>query len=382
MKFLPELSQRVTLLHRHYQDSSSHSVIISHVKGRNLTATYSFNAKTSRNTAAMPERRSSRLAAINATAPKTSIASHFATTKSSNRSTKKPVANGTFPDDLSKEPASKPAPKRKASNVSVAADRLLVEPPSKSRRKITTASLVPSNTTPRQVTQLAETANALETLASVPVPASDRVVDSTLTNAPLIALESSELVERTPVVETREEEVELTTGNVLDKALMHLIAVEPKLKPIIEKHHCKTFSEEGLKEAIDPWVSLVSSIIGQQVSGAAAKSIKNKFIALFNPGEEDVSKHVFPQPSAVSTTDITTLRTAGLSQRKAEYIQGLGQKFASGELTTDFLMKAPYEEIFQKLIEVRGLGKWSVEMFACFGLKRLDVFSTGDLGVQ
>ena len=46
------------------------------------------------------------------------------------------------------------------------------------------------------------------------------------------------------------------------------------------------------------------------------------------------------------------------------------------------LMKAEYEEIFEKLIAVRGLGKWSVEMFACFALKRLDVFSTGDLGVQ
>ena len=46
------------------------------------------------------------------------------------------------------------------------------------------------------------------------------------------------------------------------------------------------------------------------------------------------------------------------------------------------LFTAPYEEVFEELIKVRGLGKWSVEMFACFGLKRLDVFSTGDLRVQ
>jgi len=119
-----------------------------------------------------------------------------------------------------------------------------------------------------------------------------------------------------------------------------------------------------------------------QVSGAAAKSIKAKFVALFNPDVADPSAHTFPTPSHVIATDITTLRTAGLSQRKAEYIQGLAEKFASGELSTDILMKADYEEIFEKLIAVRGLGKWSVEMFACFGLKRLDVFSTGDLGVQ
>lgn len=92
--------------------------------------------------------------------------------------------------------------------------------------------------------------------------------------------------------------------------------------------------------------------------------------------------HIFPHPSKVASTDLVTLRTAGLSQRKAEYIQGLAEKFANGELSAEMLVKAAYEEVFEKLIAVRGLGKWSVEMFACFGLKRMDVFSTGDLGVQ
>lgn len=119
-----------------------------------------------------------------------------------------------------------------------------------------------------------------------------------------------------------------------------------------------------------------------QVSGAAAKSIKARFVALFNASEPDASFHVFPTPASVSTTPLETLRTAGLSQRKAEYIQGLAEKFASGELTAEMLVEGAYEEVFEKLIAVRGLGKWSVEMFACFGLKRLDVFSTGDLGVQ
>jgi DNA-3-methyladenine glycosylase II len=76
------------------------------------------------------------------------------------------------------------------------------------------------------------------------------------------------------------------------------------------------------------------------------------------------------------------LRPAGLSQRKAEYVYGLAEKFHSGELTTSMLFSASYEEVFEELIKVRGLGAWSVEMFACFGLKRMDVFSTGDLGVQ
>lgn len=97
---------------------------------------------------------------------------------------------------------------------------------------------------------------------------------------------------------------------------------------------------------------------------------------------DDVDLHIFPHPSKVAATTLETLRTAGLSQRKAEYIQGLAEKFASGELTAQMLVEGAYEEVFEKLIAVRGLGRWSVEMFACFGLKRLDVFSVGDLGVQ
>lgn len=76
------------------------------------------------------------------------------------------------------------------------------------------------------------------------------------------------------------------------------------------------------------------------------------------------------------------LREAGLSQRKAEYIQGLAERFESGELSARILSEAGDEEVMERLVAVRGLGKWSVEMFCCFGLKRMDVFSTGDLGVQ
>jgi DNA-3-methyladenine glycosylase II len=140
------------------------------------------------------------------------------------------------------------------------------------------------------------------------------------------------------------------------------------------------FSPSGLAEKIDPFCTLVSGIMAQQVSGAAATSIKNKFIALFNDG--DTSRSKFPTAAQVFATDISRLRSAGLSQRKAEYIHGLAEKFTTQELSTSMLLRASDEEVMEKLIAVRGLGKWSVEMFACFGLKRMDVFSTGDLGVQ
>ncbi|KAF1988104.1 DNA glycosylase [Aulographum hederae CBS 113979] len=167
-----------------------------------------------------------------------------------------------------------------------------------------------------------------------------------------------------------------TTDTLLEDAKAHLIKIDPTLKDIIEKHHCKLFSPEGLQEEIDPFVALSSSIMAQQVSGAAASSIKRKFIGLF----PDCT--TFPTPAQVAAEDVPFLRTAGLSQRKAEYIKGLAEKFASGELSAKMLVEASDEEVMEKLVAVRGLGKWSVEMFACFGLKRMDVLSTGDLGVQ
>lgn len=171
-----------------------------------------------------------------------------------------------------------------------------------------------------------------------------------------------------------------TTETLLSKAQAHLISVDPRFGPLVAKHRCAIFSPEGLVEKIDPFRSLTSGICGQQVSGAAAKSIKNKFVALYNAGNE--SEHKWPTPKQVAETSIERLRTAGLSQRKAEYIQGLAEKFVTGELSTQMLLQASDEEVMEKLIAVRGLGRWSVEMFACFGLKRMDILSTGDLGVQ
>ncbi|QSZ31679.1 hypothetical protein DSL72_001246 [Monilinia vaccinii-corymbosi] len=217
-----------------------------------------------------------------------------------------------------------------------------------------------------------------------PVPL-DRLAVLNGTNAPLVTPETHRLLANKSMDEvspSKAPAVKISTSDILDKAIEHLIKVEPKLKTVIEKHPCRIFSVEGLADEIEPFKALVSGIISQQVSGAAAKSIKAKFVALFNPPGSDPSTHTFPTPSAIVATEIPHLRTAGLSLRKAEYIHGLALQFTTGSLTTPFLLTAPYEEVLASLIQVRGLGKWSVEMFACFALKRLDVFSTGDLGVQ
>uniref|UniRef100_A0A8H7NFX8 HhH-GPD domain-containing protein n=1 Tax=Bionectria ochroleuca TaxID=29856 RepID=A0A8H7NFX8_BIOOC len=211
-----------------------------------------------------------------------------------------------------------------------------------------------------------------------------RLADPNLSNATLLSPETSRVVASRNiefVSPSKASSVRTTTANLLEEACAHLIKVDERMRPLIEKHHCRVFSPEGLAEKIDPFESLTSGIISQQVSGAAAKSIKAKFVALFHKDGEEAEKR-FPLPSEVAACSVEHLRTAGLSQRKAEYIQGLAEKFANGDLNAQLLHDAPYEEVLEKLIAVRGLGRWSVEMFACFALKRMDVFSLGDLGVQ
>lgn len=176
-----------------------------------------------------------------------------------------------------------------------------------------------------------------------------------------------------------------TTENLLKQACDHLVNVDARLKHLIEKHPCPLFSAQGLAEEVDPFEALCSGIMSQQISGAAATSVKKKFISIFypeSPDEKLPSPKQFPSPTQVAACDIASLRSAGLSQRKAEYIRGLAEHFACGTLTNEILFEASDEEVLERLTAVRGLGKWSVEMFSCFGLKRMDVFSTGDLGVQ
>lgn len=237
----------------------------------------------------------------------------------------------------------------------------------------------PLTPTPSAVGVIAEAAKGSKRPRTAAVT---RLADPRATNATLLSPETSRVVSSRdiePESPSKAPTARITTDNILEKACAHLVKVDERMRPLVEKNHCKVFSPEGLAETIDPFESLASGIISQQVSGAAAKSIKAKFVGLFD--SQDAGPR-FPHPSDVVGLSLETLRTAGLSQRKAEYIKGLAEKFTNGELSAKMLHEAPYDELVEKLIAVRGLGRWSVEMFACFGLKRMDVFSVGDLGVQ
>lgn len=280
------------------------------------------------------------------------------------------------------EPPAKPAPEpsRKRKTTTAAAT---IEPSTPPRKKTQAKSSTPAALPPLTPTPAAAGVFAELTTSTRKKPRSaavTRIADPKLTNATLLSPETSRLVASRNVesVSRPQTETMTTTQSLLKDACDHLIEVDERMRPLIEQHHCRVFSPEGLAEKIDPFENLSSGIMSQQVSGAAAKSIKGKFLDLF----EEKPNGRFPHPSQVASRSIEELRTAGLSQRKAEYIKGLAEKFTSGELSAQMLHDASDEVVMEKLIAVRGLGKWSVEMFACFGLKRMDVFSLGDLGVQ
>ncbi|KAH9876089.1 hypothetical protein J1614_003968 [Plenodomus biglobosus] len=291
--------------------------------------------------------------------------------------------------------SSKPSDESPHSEISAIPDPPATPLPKKRKTKAEAESPTkppPFTPTPAGVTLLRPD-HPFDTLSTLNRPAEPHATNATLSTpngSHVVAYSSSPIKPEDPSPAKRRKAKEIVPPDVgalpaastdvdrlLKDAEQYLIRVDEKLRPVVEKHKCNVFSPEGLREVIDPFTALCSGIIGQQVSGQAAASIRKKFTALF-----PTTHPSFPTPSQVLALDLPTLRTAGLSQRKAEYISGLAEKFVSGELSAAMLVSASDEELIERLVAVRGLGRWSVEMFACFGLKRMDVFSTGDLGVQ
>ncbi|KAJ7595044.1 DNA glycosylase [Mycena floridula] len=168
-----------------------------------------------------------------------------------------------------------------------------------------------------------------------------------------------------------------------EEARSHLIAAG--FQDLFNAVRCKPFDSDTL-EIVHPFSALASSILGQQISWKAARSIRHKFIRLFDSsipeGFADYNGKFFPSPYQVATTDGAVLRTAGLSQRKVEYVLDLATRFADGRLSTDKLLKANDQDLAEMLIEIKGVGRWTVDMFAIFSLRRPDILPVGDLGVQ
>jgi DNA-3-methyladenine glycosylase II len=122
----------------------------------------------------------------------------------------------------------------------------------------------------------------------------------------------------------------------------------------------------------EPFLTLARAICGQQISVKAAQSVWDRVVACC--GEVT--------PEKVLARKRTELRACGLSDRKTEYIADLAQHFADGRIHVQRWPDMSDEEIIAELVEVRGIGRWTAEMFLIFNLLRPDVFPLDDLGLQ
>ena len=124
----------------------------------------------------------------------------------------------------------------------------------------------------------------------------------------------------------------------------------------------------------DGFSSLSNSIIGQQLSNHVANIIWNRFRKLF---ENDK-----PVPELLLNLDDSVLRKVGLSFQKIKYLRGLAQWVNSGELDFSALLKMDDEIAIQQLVQVKGIGRWTAEMYLMFSLNRQDLLPLGDAALE
>ena len=152
-------------------------------------------------------------------------------------------------------------------------------------------------------------------------------------------------------------------------AAKHLHAVDAKLRPIIAAHGIPDW-----RPTRNPIQSLGRAIVYQQLSGAAAGTIYQRFVALYD--------NKFPKPAQLLATDELTLRGCGLSGAKAAALKDLAAHVTDQRLRPAQLTHMSDADVLAALLPVRGIGPWSVDMFLMFALSRPDVLPVGDLGVR
>ena len=156
-------------------------------------------------------------------------------------------------------------------------------------------------------------------------------------------------------------------------ALKHLAEADPVMRQLIaEIGECRLRPEKRRP----PFQSLVQAVAHQQLHGAAAENILGRFKKLF-PGRR------FPRPEDLAAVTDEALRGCGFSFAKIRAIRDIAEKTLSGVVpTARQIVKMPDEEIVARLTEVRGVGRWTVEMLLIFQLGRPDVLPVDDFGVR
>lgn len=158
-----------------------------------------------------------------------------------------------------------------------------------------------------------------------------------------------------------------------DPATAHLLAVDPVMRRLIED-----IGPFTLKPRVgrSPFESLARAIAYQQLHDKAAESILKRFIALF-PGRR------FPRPEELLAVHMRSVRNAGFSRPKILALRDLAAKTLDGTVPTNRMIRQLADEaIIRRLIEVRGIGRWTVEMLLIFQLGRPDVLPVDDFGLR
>ena len=150
------------------------------------------------------------------------------------------------------------------------------------------------------------------------------------------------------------------------KAKKALSAKDKKLSKIIE-----SYPNDFLFSKSDPFFTLARSIVGQQISVKAAQSVWDRL-------EIKIKKI---KPEIILKTHSSTLKSVGLSRQKVKYLKNLANAFIEKKIKINLWDKMNDEEIVQDLIQIKGIGRWTVEMFMIFNLCRSDIFPLDDIGM-
>jgi DNA-3-methyladenine glycosylase II len=143
----------------------------------------------------------------------------------------------------------------------------------------------------------------------------------------------------------------------------------------------RSFPDIHLKRRGDPFTTLSRAIVGQQISVKAAEAIWQRVFAAASPRVKRSANRKL-DPCAVAASELLVLRNCGLSQRKAEYLRDLAGHFESGSLDPRGWKRLDDEALIEALVAVKGIGRWTAEMFLIFHELRADVLPLGDVGLQ
>jgi DNA-3-methyladenine glycosylase II len=160
------------------------------------------------------------------------------------------------------------------------------------------------------------------------------------------------------------------TADFWDDACKHLAKRDRVMKKLIPR-----VGDGRLESRGDAFTTLARSIVGQQISVKAAQAVWDRFVALTTGPSHRLL------PSAVLALDAPQIRAAGLSARKVEYLCDLAQHFDSGAVHVAEWQAMDDEAIIEELVAIRGIGRWTAEMFLIFHLLRPNVMPLDDIGL-